>query len=79
MIIEKAPDNPAMHFRLAKVYQRVGTLNDAKKSLEIAVKLDPKNLEPRRELIKIEIKRKDLASAEVICRGILAIDRKSIS
>lgn len=74
-IIEKAPDNPAMHFRLAKVYERVGKLNEAKKSLEIAVKLDTKNLEPRRELIKVEIKRKNLASAENICRGILAIDR----
>lgn len=75
LIIEKAPDNPAMHFRLAKVYERVGKLIDAKRSLEIAVKLDTSNLEPRRELIKVEIKRKDLASAENICRGILAIDR----
>ncbi|MDD2732868.1 MAG: tetratricopeptide repeat protein [Desulfuromonadaceae bacterium] len=75
LIIEKAPDNPAMHFRLAKIYQRVGKLNDAKKNLEMAVLLDPKNMEPRRELIKVDIKRKDLASAEKICRGILAIDR----
>ena len=74
-IIDEAPDNPVIHFRMAKVYQRIGKINDAKESLEMAIKLDPKNLEPRRELIKLEIKRKNLPNAEKQCREILAIDR----
>lgn len=74
-ILVKAPDNPVIHFRLAKVCERAGKYNDAKASLEMAIKLDPLNLEPRRELIKLEIKRKNLPSAEKLCREILAINR----
>ncbi len=75
IIVQKAPDNPVLHFRLAKVYQRSGNNDEAKQSLEMAVKLDPKNLEARRELIKHDIKHKDLVNAEIECRKILNINR----
>jgi tetratricopeptide (TPR) repeat protein len=45
------------------------------KSLETAIKLDPANFEPRRELIRLEIKTKKLAYAEKLCREILVINR----
>ncbi len=70
-----APDNPVIHFKLAKVYQKTGKLNEVVKSLETAIKLDPSNFEPRRELIQLEIKRKNLTYAEKLSREILAINR----
>lgn len=70
-----APDNPVIHFKLAKAYQKIGKLHETMKSLETAIKLDPSNLEPRRELIQLEIRRKNLKNAEKLCREVLAINR----
>ena len=69
-----AHDNPVIYFKLAKLYQRLGKNDEAKQSLLKSIKLDPKNLEPRRDLVKLEIKTKDLPSAEKQCRDILAIN-----
>ncbi len=76
-ILVKAPDNPVIHFKLAKVYLRVGktSFDEANDSLEKAIKLDPTNLEPRRELVKLEIKRRNLPKAEELCREVLTINR----
>lgn len=74
-ILVNSPNDPSIHFRLAKMYLRDNMTSDAKSSFEAAVKLDPKNLEPRRELVKIELKRKYLPRAEKLCREILAINR----
>lgn len=76
-ILEKAPDNPVVHFKLAKVYLRFGksSFEDARDSLEAAIKLDPTNLEPRRELVKLEIKKRNLPRAEELCKEILALNR----
>ncbi len=74
-ILTSAPDNPVIHFSLARAYQKSGHVSDSIKSLETAIRLDPKNLEPRRELIKLEIRRKNLSNAEKQCREILAINR----
>jgi tetratricopeptide (TPR) repeat protein len=70
-----APENPVVHFRLARAYEKAGKLDEAMKSFKAAIRLDPANLEPRRELVTLEIRRKDLPSAEKQCREILAMDR----
>ncbi len=74
-ILEIAPDNPVTYFKIAKAYLKANRFTDAKHSLETAIKLDPFNFEPRRELLVLDIKRNNLPEAEKQCREILAINR----
>ena len=74
-ILMRSHDNPAIYFKLAKAYQRSGKNDEARQAFEMAIKLEPKNLEPRRELIKLEIRAKNLPKAEKLCREVLAANR----
>lgn len=74
-ILDKTPDNHFILVSLGRAYKKTGKLTEAAKSFERATKLAPSDLEPQRELIKLEIKRGNLFIAERMCRGILAQNR----
>lgn len=74
-ILDKTPDNQFILVSLGRAYKKTGKLSEAAKSFERATKLAPSDLEPQRELIKLEIKRGNLFIAERMCREILAQNR----
>ena len=74
-ILDKTPDNQFILVSLGRAYKKTGKLTEAAKCFEKAAKLAPSDLEPQRELIKLEIKRGNLFIAERMCRGILAQNR----